>query len=546
MLINMWSMTLDSKLIVRADSTPMLLLPQVSIFFSGKSFLHLSGVLSIEESVTDPNSRLGFYKQRNLKSVNNTADDIEKAIEEMLNRLSGTFSYVENDEVLYRKIHDNAIQSKERMCRDVYDSVVSIDFLKKNVFLLGKIQMQKDRFVLKNLLPSPKHNPINAGSKVKVRLFYLRFWNSIRTTAEACFEDNDIDLLIIANKESERDFLEQLGYNAIFKEDYDLVSDEPDVFILSYFNDVYMHRVIGDIRKYSRLIIVISHMLMAYDGVDAFIQEIIEPSFAPYNPDYYLFDSHLYKTLKDLDYFKGKSLIEMGNAKYDGIYETFSRGRDSVILDRDWKKLSGKKKIILWAADHGMSEIYGPLYGMTFDVYIKCFLEFAEQHPDVGFIFRPHPTLIQELTYFYSLWTDEDVNSFRRYLQETPNVVFDETDSYDNAFTLADAILIELNCGIAMSALPMLKPMGMLCRDRSLAVDNGDILDYYYKIFSTDELKDFIEMIIRGEDPMYEIRAKAAKECVKHFDGKNGWRIKEFIKQAYYDKVNGTHTLNPL
>lgn len=37
---------------------------------------------------------------------------------------------------------------------------------------------------------------------------------------------------------------------------------------------------------------------------------------------------------------------------------------------------------------------------------------------------------------------------------------------------------------------------------------------------------------------MHAQRAAAAKKYVKHFDGKNGQRIKDFVTEKYYEKVN--------
>ena len=52
-------------------------------------------------------------------------------------------------------------------------------------------------------------------------------------------------------------------------------------------------------------------------------------------------------------------------------------------------------------------------------------------------------------------------------------------------------------------------------------------------MYNVEEMIKFLDMIGRGEDPLYETRLAAVRKNVKHFDSKNGWRIKEFIKQAF-------------
>lgn len=44
-------------------------------------------------------------------------------------------------------------------------------------------------------------------------------------------------------------------------------------------------------------------------------------------------------------------------------------------------------------------------------------------------------------------------------------------------------------------------------------------------------------MIKNGKDDMLELRRVASKRFVKHFDGKNGERIKAFIEEKYFEMI---------
>lgn len=44
------------------------------------------------------------------------------------------------------------------------------------------------------------------------------------------------------------------------------------------------------------------------------------------------------------------------------------------------------------------------------------------------------------------------------------------------------------------------------------------------------------------QDTTLELRKKACSRYIKHFDGKNGWRIKEFITEKYLEKMKGNES----
>ena len=423
--------------------------------------------------------------------------------------------------------------SKKNRPRDVFDSDVSIRFLRNNRQLLGMIYAQKDRLALRNILPSNALSAFarDSQTKIKIRVFYLVFWNTLRTTCEACLNDRDIDLLMIASTEQEKDLLIRQGYNCLTQDEYDLKSDKPDVFVLSYCGGGEAHRSLGDIRKYSRLVVVTNQSMVLYGGLNGFIR-LVEKYFAPYSPDFYMFDSLLYRKLKNTEYFRDKPLLEMGQAKYDGIYDACR----TVKTVRGWEKLNGKT-VILWTTSHGIYEGSGIIEHVSFDVYAKEVFQYMNDHQNLGLIFRPHSSLIGELIPKYALWTNEDLDILRRYCEASPNVVFDESKEYDNAFAISDAVISDPHCGVMISALPMLKPICVFYRSPSVKDYDDDTVRHFYKVHTREELLDFFAMIERGDDPMCSEREKTAREYVKHFDGKNGWRIKEFMKQAFQSKI---------
>lgn len=123
------------------------------------------------------------------------------------------------------------------------------------------------------------------------------------------------------------------------------------------------------------------------------------------------------------------------------------------------------------------------------------------------------------------------------YCNSTPNIVWDNTDTYDVAYSIADVILTDALCGITISALPTLHPICLMYRsDMQVKSFHEDLMkEIYYSAHNRQELMDFLEMAKRGEGNMYELRKAASEKNIKNFDGKNGERIKAFIEKKYQE-----------
>ncbi len=99
----------------------------------------------------------------------------------------------------------------------------------------------------------------------------------------------------------------------------------------------------------------------------------------------------------------------------------------------------------------------------------------------------------------------------------------------------ADGILIDAHCGMLASVLPTLKPVCVLHQSREVVDWAPEITTGYDKAYTFTDLVFFIERVIKKEDPKYNSKLVAKEQYIKNFDGKNGWRIKEFIKCKYYE-----------
>ncbi len=391
-------------------------------------------------------------------------------------------------------------------------------------------------FLLKDFLPHVIANREvcveGRGKKIKLRINYSSplIWNIVSPIYLAFAADEMFDVLLIIDKWKREEMIRQVkghGYQYIMCDEYQGDLDQPDILIFCASFDKMLEGMLA-CRNYAKLVIVPYWALLNYFSLDLF-WERLQKDFGVYRPDYYLFDSLLYEEIKNSDYFSDK-IVEMGNIKFDGIYSAVQSKR----YDGGWKKLEGKR-IILWATTHGINDGLIPV-GMAFDLCAKPFWEYAERNPDMGFIVRMHPVLIDEMRKS-GFWSQNDLNLLKEYCSNSSNIVFDDTDTYDNSLAIADGILTDSGCGIMCSALPTLKPICIAyrsIRDRAICEELGRSL---YSAYDRKDIVNFFDMVKNRQDPMLELRREASKKYVKHFDGKNSFRIKEFIKDKYFEKT---------
>ncbi len=449
----------------------------------------------------------------------------------------------------FKKIYTNEIivflAVEKRELNDLmYNQLV--EFIPRDMIInVLDLKWNPEKAMVSYFLPNCKESErikVNNKKKIKVRMLHTwkNLWNCYSTICDACLKDPTIDLQIVLRTQ----YLTtthmadlRVKYNCINLEEYNVKEDQPDVFVLVHIWDF---SEVKNIRDNARIVILASMSLIPYLGSNFACEpgenyseycDFLKKTMHRYRPDYYLFDSYIYNRIKEPfeSKLKPAKLVEMGNAKYDGIYLALKKSS----LPEKWSKLQGKK-IILWTTGHGIHLYNGNLIVnkfLTFDIYAKYIFDCAQKHPELGFIFRPNLPLISEMKECMG-WSDDDVKILIDYCDKADNIVFDDTETYDIAYSVADAILSESGCGILASALPTMKPIGVLYRSVLSVEYDTDITNKYYTIHNTYELTDFINMINNGDDPKFEMRVDAARAFVKHFDGKNGWRIKEFIKEV--------------
>ena len=375
-----------------------------------------------------------------------------------------------------------------------------------------------------------------SGERVNVRFLFCNYstFNTIESICEAFAVDERCDLLVILghihDNEDENKYVELLkkhGYKYIRIGDYRAEEDEPDILIVSQPFD-YKTKI-DNLKDYVKLVVVTSVMLISYAYSSNQFTDYLRKSFDRFNPDYYIFDSLLYHELEDKGCLN-ENMVEMGNAKFDGIWKAMQDKH----YPEEWKKVVGKK-VIVWGVDHGILKDGSLLRGFTFDIFAKPIFEWMSENLDIGMVFRPHDRLFAELVDL-GVWTTTDLKNVVDYFKKSPNVILDLTSTYNTAFSIADGVIADATSGLSVSALATDKPLCLSYRSPDDCPIHAELSDSLYSAHCPEEAIEFMRMVKNGLDPQKGRRIEAKKKYIKNVDGNNGKRIKEFIMAKYYEK----------
>lgn len=376
--------------------------------------------------------------------------------------------------------------------------------------------------------------------KIRVRFYFwggAYLWNVIFSVAKAFHEDSRYDTCVIIDKvlnpEEKIKRVEASGMKAVENSDWKPLVDRPDILFVfpGYCEDGYNKERIIEVRSFTKLIISIPIFLIKdiNCSIENFLNRTMFTEMGK-SVDYFIFDRLIYSEIMQGKCYVAPNAVEIGNPKFDVLYETICKKKwDDV--SGNWKKLEGKK-VFLWTTDHEWTS-----ENVTFDLYAKCILDFFSKNRDCALIFRPHPVYLIELRK-NGVWTERDLAEMRQVFSDSENMVMDETAEYALAYSKADAVLADMNCGISLSALVLHKPVGILSRydGRKCIPSHPQVIAQEYLIESEEQCQKFLDMVHQNEDPMREKREKAFQTYISHFDGENGKRIKEFVEGKYFNK----------
>ena len=221
-----------------------------------------------------------------------------------------------------------------------------------------------------------------------------------------------------------------------------------------------------------------------------------------------------------------------GLPRFDALYHR----QDFPMHDEVVQRANGRP-VVLWKVHFPkvITQPHGENILVTPDIreYIAFAHLIENAFQDVFFVFMPHPR-------FKEFNDDPQVQSNCRellsLLRKNKNVYIDDADDYRPSLLNADAIIVDRSAVMieaAVTGVPILYVHNAEYNE-PMTQAVTPLVESYYQGCTCDDLRHFVEQVIRGEDPRKTQREDAFRLCIPHFDGQCGRRIADDIAGSIY------------
>lgn len=170
-----------------------------------------------------------------------------------------------------------------------------------------------------------------------------------------------------------------------------------------------------------------------------------------------------------------------------------------TILDKYLETSLHKPKFIIYAPHWSLGNT--PLKYATFDWSGKYILEFAKRHPEVNWIFKPHPILKNRLLEL-EIMTEEEVNNYYSEWDKI-GMIYEGPDYID---LFKESRLLITDCGSFLAEYMPTKNPVILLKSKNSTPYNflaQKVTKYYYKAYNLKDLKTlFHKVLLNNEDPI--------------------------------------------
>lgn len=217
--------------------------------------------------------------------------------------------------------------------------------------------------------------------------------------------------------------------------------------------------------------------------------------FHQYIETHYVLNDFIKKTFSQKMPNKGKNLKAVGHPQLDYFYL------------KKFQEKNNEEYIIYaphWTIDNNNLLKWG-----TFAWNGEFILEYAKQHPEKKWIFKPHPCFRENLKRIYS------TNFAEKYFKEWEGIgQICETGDYLDLFIQSKVLITD--CGSFLTEYFMTgKPVIHLCSERAIEYNASvkKIISTYYRVWNQSDLaKTLDEVVVKNKDYLEEKRIIALKE----------------------------------
>ena len=149
----------------------------------------------------------------------------------------------------------------------------------------------------------------------------------------------------------------------------------------------------------------------------------------------------------------------------------------------------------------------------SFFKYIDPLLEYFDKNNDCRLIIRPHPLMFE---YFVSkeIWSEDEVNQFKRRISEIENVELDNEKDYLISFNKSD-LLISDYTSLLLEYFVSKKPILYCGEEDAFNDDYAKMAQTFYSIHNLTDLKSTLDLLLlSGKDELKENREKVIERLI--------------------------------
>ena len=202
---------------------------------------------------------------------------------------------------------------------------------------------------------------------------------------------------------------------------------------------------------------------------------------------YYVINQDTVKEYAPVMYSKGKNLRAVGYPELDPYLEDINYEKGYVIYAPHWSLGNT------------------PLKYATFDWNGEYILEFAKAHPEIKWVFKPHPILKNHLVNLNIMTQEEADNYWAEWAKI--GIVYEGPD-YLDLFKKSKALITD--CGSFLAEyMPTKNPVILLRSKRATAYNflAKKVTKYYYSVWNIEQLQEQLDkVVLQGRDPWKERR----------------------------------------
>lgn len=233
--------------------------------------------------------------------------------------------------------------------------------------------------------------------------------------------------------------------------------------------------------------------------------------------------------------FEANKFLPTGSPKLDAVT---GKEKAPVPMPQEWEaKLRGRKKVFLLnthmsyfvaLTNYAKTIPSGVNYGIRY--HREILRTFLEDHPECGLIWRPHPLMKAVMNKDYA--GDPDFEESLAFLEEmeeallrSENCVIDKSGDYSAAFAHSDG-LISTYSSLIQEYMATGKPVLIFQTKQTEEAARQAFVNlrcnYFRFLPDNVSFRDFVEMVMRGEDPKKEERMKAIHSAFANLNGTAG------------------------